>query len=134
MRQNIASSRVPTALAKKPIPGLVVAFAVALGLLYNKINSQSDLPHGMRHPLERQAPLAARRSCPVRKQTWFAEVEVGAARRGTRVPHAPDRTRLAVAARRPHVHIRILIKHLHCDALARGRRLEHSWRRDDYSG
>ena len=106
---------------------------VALGLLYNKINSQSDLPHGMRHALERQPPLAARRPGPVLEQARLAEVEVAPTRGGTRVPHAPDRTHFAGAARRPHVHVRGLVEDFDRDALARGRGLEDAGRRDDYA-
>ena len=97
-------------------------------------HSQGHLPHRMRHPLERQAPLAARRPRPIREQARLAEVQVAPTRGGARVAHAHDRAHFASAAGRAHVHVRILIKHLHRNALARGRRLEHSWRGDDYSG
>ena len=106
---------------------------MALGLLYNKINSQSDLPHRMRHALERQAPLAARRPRPVLEQTRLAEVEVGAARRGTLIPHAADRAHFSSAAGRADVHVRGLVEDFDRDALARGRGLEDARRGDDYS-
>ena len=54
------------------------------GAAGRRTQSQGHLPHRMRHPLERQPPLAARRPRPVREQARRAEVEVGAARRGTR--------------------------------------------------
>ena len=64
----------------------------------------------------------------------LAEVQVAPTRGGTRVPHAPDRAHFASAAGRAHVHVRGLVEDFDRDALARGRRLEHSGRGDDYSG
>ena len=93
-------------LQKKRLPGLVVMFTavaprtavvvVALGHPRHRrgVNarlrrrgaadddSQGHLPHGMRHALERQPPLAARRPGPVREQARLAQVEVAPARGG----------------------------------------------------
>ena len=80
-----------------------------------------------------QPPLAARWPGPVLEQARLAQVQVGAARGGARVPHAHDRAHFAGAAGRADVHVRGLVEDFDRDALARGRGLEDARRGDDYS-
>ena len=87
----------------------------------------------MRHALERQPPLAARRPGPVRQQARLAEVQVVPTWGRTRVPHAHDRAHFAGTAGRADVHVRGLVEDFDRDALARGRGLEDARRGDDYS-